>query len=213
MLLFNPTPNELETKFDGQVVKFKPLEKRRMQSAAEGNHVIFKLIDKGLVELKDDYAHAEASPESELLLPFYIKGLRKRRETLAKVVQNFRTMNKEREKAGLSSEQPTPSVIQNVKDIKALDIELARLQADDFKMVNEFLAADDTAQTEKDIKDTDQRIDETGNITGKDNLAQTNGNGNGTGKGPTEKQPELPSKAKGGSKKKAGSRKKATASK
>lgn len=171
MLLLNTNPRTIETKFDGQIVIFKGGERKRLQDKAQADHVYFKLQPYGVIELPDDYAHAEAKAEDPALKPFIIAGLKELRKTMNKVVQNFRTMNKEREAAKLSAEQPSETIIDCVKQIKWLDDKLAAMNADDYKMVDAYLSGSEEAAATEGIDALDRRVDADGKLTGVSTLA------------------------------------------
>lgn len=152
MLLLNTSTKTLETKFDGQLVIIKPGEKKILLDRVQAEHVLFKLMDYGLVEIPDRTEVHEAAPDSELMAPFYVKGLQMRRKYLNNVVQNFRTMNKEREAAKLSSEQPSDFIVECVKEIRDTDTKLAALRADDLSIVEKYLSTTESADAAVDIE-------------------------------------------------------------
>lgn len=175
MLLLNTSQFEIETKFDGKVHTFAPFENKRINDGIEGSHVLFKLSMYGVIELPDTREYEEAKLGDKILEEHLVKGMRSYRKTLNGVVMNYRTMNKEREAAKLSAEQPNDNIIESVKRIKAIDQELANLKADDYKLVEDYLGKGSTKQAEGDIKKLDRNVNEDGKLTGEANLAKKNG--------------------------------------
>ena len=155
MILYNTTKATLEGKFDGRITIFTPGERKRFYDRTEGQHLLFKLSPKGMVELPDTDEMFTAKPDSKELEPFLITGLKARRRTLDGVVQNFRVKNKEREAAKLASEPPDDHVINCVKEIKAIDGVMQTLKADEYGMVDDYLS-----KKSEDVKDTDKEIRE-----------------------------------------------------
>lgn len=153
MILWNTSKAEVESKFDGKITTFKGGEKKRVNDRVEGQHLLFKLEPRGVVELPDTDDMFRAAWDSKELEPYLIKGLKARRKTLDFVVQNFRTKNKEREAQKLASEPPDDHVINCVKEIGAIDEVMKTLKADDYKLVDEYLGGKTALVT-----DTDQRL-------------------------------------------------------
>ncbi|MCG3176998.1 MAG: hypothetical protein MOGMAGMI_01962 [Candidatus Omnitrophica bacterium] len=164
MLLWNTTKATLESKFDGRISIFKPGERKRFHDRIEGQHLLFKLSPKGMVELPDTDDMMAAKLDSKELEPFLINGLKARRKTLDGVVQNFRVKNKEREAAKLASEPPDDHVINCVKEIKAIDETMKSLKADDYNLVDDYLGkkADVVKDTDQEIKDSQAGVERDG---------------------------------------------------
>ena len=162
MLLINVAKNTIESKFDGRFSIFKSGEKKRFLDKTEGAHILFKLTDYGLVEIPDTRQFEDAQLGDDVLKPYVITGLKSRRLTLNRVIQNFRTMNKEREAAKLSSETPSEDVIRHVKEINDIDSVLNDLQADDLAIVDKFLSDSDEQKTAKAIENSQVTLDKVG---------------------------------------------------
>lgn len=198
MLLWNTTKATLESKFDGRISIFKPGERKRFHDRIEGQHLLFKLSPKGMVELPDTDDMMTAKLDSKELEPFLITGLKARRKTLDGVVQNFRVKNKEREASKLASEPPDDHVINCVKEIKAIDETMKSLKADDYNLVDDYLGkkSEVVADTDKDIKDSQEGVERDGasgyRMTGRSTPQA------GAGKNGHPKGGQKPAKAKAG---------------
>lgn len=177
MLLLNTSKKPIEAKFDGVITSFGPREKKRVDSRTQGDHILFKLQPYGLVELPDTVEFLTAKDDSKTVEPYLIRGMRERRKMLDKVVQNFRTMNKEREAAKLAADIPGDYVIACVKEIKEIDELLKALKADDIKAVDDYLQSNHeaVADASRDIADMAGSV----NRDGASGYRVTGRNGNG----------------------------------
>lgn len=172
MIIWNTSKVMLEGMFDGQIYEFAPMEKKRIFNPDVVNHLIFKLSDYGLVSYPDEL---EAEKNEQAIQKHFIEGLRNRRKMLDSRVRNFRTMNKEREAAKMSAEQPTDLIVDTVKEIKAIDEELAKLKKDDYAMVSEYMGTQPEEEAQTAIDETNRGVqsnpDLSVSISGKESLA------------------------------------------
>lgn len=157
MLLWNTTQHEIESKFDGKISLFKPKEKKRFYDLVEGSHILLKLEPYGVVEIPDRDDLTE-----KILEPYLVKGLQSRLNTHNKVIQNFRTMNKEREAAKLSADMPSDDIVDKVKECNSIKDQLKALKADELSMVDKYLSETESEDAQRNIDDTFVRIEKDG---------------------------------------------------
>lgn len=145
--------SKIESKFDGTVYEFEPNEKKPIFYRDIINHLIYKLMAKGLVELPDD-----ATPEVEKRL--YISGIKRRRSVLKDVLVQYQTVNNERVAKKLGRIEPNQVEVDAVKEIRSIEEELTEIDGpdkEDRDMVKDYFQSEikekDVEATRNDIED------------------------------------------------------------
>ena len=137
MILWNTSGKLVQGKFNGKVFTFQPDEndgcKRRIGEDVIVNHLYFKLCTYGIVKLPDD------GITDELIKSERLKGIKARRKMLEGRLRNYRTMNKEREAAKLSPEQPTDIIIETCEELDQVDAILKTINKAAFESVDRRL--------------------------------------------------------------------------
>jgi len=141
----------LETRFDGNVYEFLPNEKKSIYYQDIVNHLVYKLRDKGLVELPDD-----VKPEEEK--KHYLSGIKRRRLVLKDILVQYQTVNNERVAKNQGRIEPNELEVAAVKEIRFIEKELGELDApskEDRELVSGYFEKE---VTEKDIEDRQTRV-------------------------------------------------------
>lgn len=159
MILWNPTFESIESKYDGKVYTFQADERKRIFEPWIYNHLMMKLQEKGLVLLPDE------GITDDMIKTKRIDGLKARRKMHDRIVQNFTTLNKEREASKMSSERPSVAVINAVRNIKKINNVLDKISEKDFMEVEEYVGQNREKWAEDEIKTIDSRV-EVDNLTG-----------------------------------------------
>jgi len=143
----------IESKFDGNIYEFEPNEKKPIYFKDVINHLIYKLMDKGLVELSD-----EITPEDEKKL--YILGIKRRRSLLKDILVQYQTVNNERASKNLGKIEPNEVEVSAVKEIRFIEKELSEIDGpnkEDRALVSEYfkkeIKGEDVESTQTEIED------------------------------------------------------------
>lgn len=143
--------SRLETRFDGAVYEFLPNEKKSIYYQDIVNHLVYKLRDKGLVELPDD-----VKPEEEKKQ--YIEGTKRRRHLLKDILVQYQTVNNERVAKNQGKIEPNELEVAAVKEIKFIEEELDLIDGpskEDRALVSDYFKKE---VTEKDIADRQTEV-------------------------------------------------------
>jgi len=148
---------KLETKHNGTVYEFPPTTSPKdaipIYYKDVVNHLIYKLMPKGLVELPE-----ESTPEQEKKL--YILGMKRRRSLLKDILVHYQTANNERGSRNQGKIEPNDTEVEAVKEIRLIEQELDAIDGpskEDRALVSDYfekqVTEDDIDSTQKEIID------------------------------------------------------------